>query len=183
MLCRNRSSAVAVVFRHAAQTHSVQCTSTQGSGFAAPPSSLSKRQQWYFGQRSSLAPGRQLAMPASSQPMQNINGPQTCPQARCGFGCSISVHSTGGVCTPHRQLRCLSSSAMPSGCLQTGRARRRHHDNSVLRLVSTKGVTIVEPHASASVLFRTQCTLTESGVDVVRCAPVQQHGSVLHRKR
>ena len=119
---QKRSSAVAVVFRHAAQTHSVQCTSSQGRDFATPPSSSSKRQQRYFGQRSSHAPGRQLAMPASSQPIQNIIGPQTCPQARCGFGCSISVHSTGGVRTPHRQLRCLSSSAMPSGCLQTGRA-------------------------------------------------------------
>jgi len=134
MLRRNRSSAVAVVFRHAAQTHSVQCTSSQGSDFAAPPSSLSKRQQWYFGQRSSLAPGRQLAMPASSQPIQIVNGPQTCPQASCGFGCSLSVHSSGGVRAPHRQLRCLSSSAMPSGCLQTGRARRRHHDNTALQL-------------------------------------------------
>lgn len=89
-LRRNHPSAVAVVFRHAARTHSVQCTFSQGNDFAAPPSSLLKRQQWYFGQRSSLAPGRQLAVPASSQPMQNINGQQTCPQASCGFGCSIT---------------------------------------------------------------------------------------------
>ena len=122
MLRRNNPSAVAVVFRHAAQTHSVQCTCSQGNDFAEPPSSLSKRQQWYFGQRSLLAPGRQLAVPASSQPMQNINGPQTCPQASYGFGCSVNVHSTGGACTPHRQHQSLSISAMPSGCWQTGRA-------------------------------------------------------------
>jgi len=65
--------------------------------------------------------GNSLCLPHHSQ-FENINGPQTCPQASCGFGCSLSVHSTGGVRAPHRQLRCLSSSAMPSGCLQTGRA-------------------------------------------------------------
>jgi hypothetical protein len=39
--------------------------------------------------------------------MQNINSPQTCPQASYGFGCSINGHSTGGACTPHRQHQCL----------------------------------------------------------------------------
>jgi hypothetical protein len=52
MLRRHNPSVVAVVFRHAAQTPSAQCMCSQGNDFAVPPLSSSKRQQWYFRQRS-----------------------------------------------------------------------------------------------------------------------------------